>query len=110
MIPRNQPEPPPELEELRRRCKELAGRVYELQQHYASEHFALQEAMHDLQTERLRNAGLHGQVKTTLERAQSLQTRIDELKTRLRAYEPVVDEFFDAEPIVIEGFGAGESS
>lgn len=102
-----------ELEELRQRCVDLTIRLnmsearlrdrsqllYELQQHYASEHFALQESLRDLQTERFRNAGLEGQMKITRDRAHDLQVRIHALKVRLRIHEQVDDEYFDTVPI-----------
>jgi len=79
----------------------LKRRLYELQQAYSSEHFALQESMRDLKTERLRNAGAYAGLETTLGRARTLQSRIADLKERLRRYETVDDEFFDSEPILI---------
>lgn len=82
---------------------ERSERLYELQKHYSSEHFALQECMRDLKTERMRNAGAYASMATTLERAKALQTRIVELKERLRKYEPVEDLLFDSEPILREG-------
>ena len=81
---------------------DLRHRLYELQQQYASEHFALQESMRNLKIERMRNSGAYGFLETTLERARRLQTRIALLKERLRRYESVDDEYFDTEPILIE--------
>ena len=105
-----------ELDDLRERCsrleerlgasdallRERSERLYEIQQHYSSEHFSLQESMRSLQTERWRNAGLNGQFQTAIERAKALQSRIQDLKTRLRRYETVNDEHFDEAPIFIE--------
>ena len=113
------PEPgrkPIDTDNLQRECAALAARLaevesslgersallYELQQHYASEHFEFQRCMRDLKIERLRNAGAYSALDTTMERARALQARIATLKARLRRHEPVEDENFDAEPIRIE--------
>lgn len=77
-------------------------RLYDLQQHYASEHFSLYEHTRNLTIERMRNAGAYSQVRATLERAVLLQQRIKALKTRLRKHEPVDDWEFDERPILIE--------
>ena len=90
------------LQTSERALRERTERLYELEQHYSSEHFVLQRSMRDLQTERMRNAGAYAGFATTLERAGRLQTRISELKERLRRYETVDDALFDSEPIVIE--------
>lgn len=93
-----------DLEE-RLRCsteklKERSGRLYELERHYASEHFELAESMRNLKIERLRNAGSFADRDIILKRAKDLQARIAELKDRLRKYEDVEDQFFDRAPIV----------
>ncbi|HTV93109.1 MAG TPA: hypothetical protein VMG98_10355 [Verrucomicrobiae bacterium] len=107
---------PNHAEALQRECADLAARLaekeglvrergealYELQQHYASEHFQLQRCMRDLKIERMRNAGAFGALYTTMERARTLQARIAKLKDRLRQFEPVEDEHFDTEPIRIQ--------
>jgi hypothetical protein len=107
---------PNDAEALQRECADLATRLaekegllrqrgealYELQQHYASEHFELQRCMRDLKIERMRNAGAFGALSTTMERARVLQARIAKLKDRLRQHELVEDEHFDTEPIRIE--------
>jgi chromosome segregation ATPase len=77
-------------------------RLYELQKHYASEHFSLQESMREAKTERLRNAGLFADREIILSRAEALQSRIADLKSRLRRYEEVDDALFDDAPIVVE--------
>ncbi len=81
---------------------ERGERLYELQQHYSSEHFALQESLRNLKIERMRNAGAYAQLEWTMGRARSLQARIADLKNRLRRYEPVEDDDFDNAPIVVE--------
>jgi hypothetical protein len=82
------------------KLKERSGRLYELERHYASEHFELQESMRNLKIERLRNAGALADRDIILQRAKELQVRIAELKARLRNYEEVEDLFFDRAPIV----------
>ena len=86
-----------------RALRERTERLYNLEQHYSSEHFALQESLRDLKTERMRNAGAYGRMATILARSKALQIRIAALKERLRRYEPVDDVPFDLEPIVAEG-------
>lgn len=81
---------------------ERSERLYELQQHYSSEHFALQESMRNLKIERMRNAGAYAQLEWTMGRARALQSRISDLKNRLRRHEAVEDEEFDSAPILIE--------
>lgn len=81
--------------------KERAQQLYELQKRYASEHFALQEAMRDLATERRRNAGAYAGVEILLDRARVLQARIAELKERLREHEAVEDQRIDTAPLAI---------
>lgn len=76
--------------------------LYELQQHYSSEHFALQESMRNLRIERMRNAGAYAQLESTMVRARALQSRIADLKNRLSRYEAIEDEEFDAAPILID--------
>jgi len=102
--------------ELQRECADLRIRLsdsearlaarsallYDVQQHYSSEHFELQKQMRDLKTEKMRNAGAYATLETTLERARALQERIRSLKDRLRRYEAVEDEHFDTAPILIE--------
>jgi len=90
------------LHESDTKLRERSERLYDLQQHYSSEHFALQESMRDLKTERMRNSGAYASLETTLDRARGLQKRIAALKERLRRYESVEDEYFDARPILIE--------
>ena len=90
------------LAESERLLHERSAALYELQQHYASEHFELQRCMRDLKIERLRNAGAFGALTTTMERARALQARIAKLKDRLKQYEAVENEHFDTEPIQIE--------
>jgi len=96
---------PPELEErlaqYERELKERGALLYDVQQQYASEHFKLREAMRDLKTERMRNAGLFGDRDAILERADMLLRRIAELKRRLKDHETVADEWFDDQPIVL---------
>ncbi len=84
------------------RLKERSERLYELQQLYSSEHFALQKCMRDLKTERLRNAGAYGQLENVIDRMRELQVRIAELKVRLRRYESVEDTYLDTESIRVE--------
>jgi hypothetical protein len=84
------------------KLQERSGRLYELERHYASEHFELQESMRNLKLERLRNAGAFADREIILQRAKDLQARIAELKARLRTYEEVEDLFFDGAPIVAE--------
>lgn len=81
---------------------ERGATLYELQQHYSSEHFALQESLRNLKIERMRNAGAYAQLEWTMGRARALQSRIADLKNRLRRHEPVEDEDFDHAPIVVE--------
>lgn len=82
------------------KLQERSGRLYELERHYASEHFELQQSMRNLNIERLRNAGAFADRDIILRRAKELQTRIAELKARLRKYEDVEDLLFDQTPIV----------
>jgi len=89
-------------EELERTLRERSDRLYELQQHYSSEHFALQESMRNLKIERMRNAGAYAQLESAMKRARGLQRRIAELKNRLRAHEAVEDEELDERPLVVE--------
>ncbi|HTU69973.1 MAG TPA: hypothetical protein VMF11_06595 [Candidatus Baltobacteraceae bacterium] len=91
------------------RLSERSERLYELQQHYSSEHFALQESMRNLKIERMRNAGAYAQLEWTMKRARALQSRIGDLKNRLRRYETVEDEEFDTAPILIEDNAAPQS-
>jgi chromosome segregation ATPase len=81
------------------KLQERSGRLYELERHYASEHFELQESMRNLKIERLRNAGALADRKLVLERMKHLQGRIAQLKDRLRRYENVEDVFVDEAPI-----------
>ncbi len=81
---------------------EIAQRLYELQQHYSSEHFALAESLRNLKIERMRNAGAYAQLEWTMGRARALQSRIADLKSRLRRYEQVEDEEFDDAPILAD--------
>ena len=90
------------LAESEHRLRERSELLYDLQQHYSSEHFELQKCMRDLKIERMRNAGAYASLETTMERARALQSRIAVLKERLRRYESVEDEYFDREPIRIE--------
>jgi chromosome segregation ATPase len=104
------------IAELRERCRDMqerlrwsdeqlkkrSSRLYELERHYASEHFELQESMRNLNIERLRNAGAFADRGIILQRAKELQDRIRELKTRLRSYEDVTDLLFDEAPIVAD--------
>ncbi len=85
------------------KLKERSGLLYELQRHYASEHFELHESMRNLNIERLRNAGAFADREIILRRAEELQARIRELKARLRNYEDVADLLFDEAPIVHDG-------
>jgi hypothetical protein len=85
------------------RLRERSEMLYELQQHYSSEHFSLHESMRNLNIERMRNAGMFADRDIILSRARLLQSRIMELKERLRKYESVEDQTFDQQPIVIEG-------
>jgi len=78
------------------KLKERSGRMYEIEKHYASEHFELQESMRELRNERMRLAGVLADRKLLAERAKQLQARIGDLKERLRKYEPVEDSFFDS--------------
>lgn len=92
-------------ERLRRseeRLRERSEMLYELQQHYSVEHFSLHESMRNLSIERMRNAGMFADRDIVLSRARLLQSRIVELKERLRKYESVEDQIFDQQPIVIE--------
>lgn len=84
------------------RLKERSGRMYELERHYASEHFQFQESMRNLNIERLRNAGAFADREIILRRAKELQARIGELKARLRKHEHVEDLLFDEAPIVAD--------
>lgn len=83
--------------------KKRSGRLYELERQYAVEHFELRESMRNLKIERLRNAGAFADRDIILRRAKELQTRIVELKKRLRSYEDVEDVHFDEAPIVADG-------
>lgn len=76
--------------------------LYELQQHYSTEHFGLQESMRNLKIERMRNAGVFADRDILIARAKKLQQRIEDLKGRLRKYESVEDQAFDQEPIIRE--------
>jgi chromosome condensin MukBEF ATPase and DNA-binding subunit MukB len=89
-----------ELAENRDALHERTERLYELQQHYSSEHFGFQESMRELKIERLRNAGTVASHEIALARARDLQHRIASLKERLRRYEAVENEHFDDAPIV----------
>lgn len=80
----------------------MTERLYELQQHYSSEHFELQQCMRELKTERFRNAGAYSALDLTLKRARALQGRIADLKRRLQRHEAVEDEHFDSAPIRLE--------
>ncbi len=82
------------------KLQERSGRLYELERHYASEHFQLAESMRNLKIERLRNAGAFADRDIILQRAKGLQARIAELKGRLSKHEHVEDQFLDREPIV----------
>lgn len=82
------------------KLRERSGRLYEIERHYASEHFELQESMRNLKIERLRNAGAFADRDIILKRAKELQERIGQLKERLRKYEKVEDLLFDTTPIV----------
>jgi hypothetical protein len=102
--------------ELENRCRKLeerlcwcdeqlkarSGRLYEIERHYASEHFQLQESMRNLNIERMRNAGAFADRDLILSRAKELQSRIRELKARLRKHEEVEDLLFDEAPIVVD--------
>ena len=102
--------------ELEARCAELEERLrwnddmlrrrtallYDLQRQYATEHFNLHESVRDLKIERFRNAGAYTSRGVILNRARELQTRIRDLKQRLRAHESVEDLYFDDAPIFIE--------
>jgi chromosome segregation ATPase len=95
-----------DLEERLRRSddqlKKRSGRLYEIERHYASEHFQLQESMRNLNVERMRNAGAFADRDVILGRAKELQSRIRELKARLRKHEHVEDLLFDEAPIVAD--------
>ena len=82
------------------KVQERSGRLYELERHYASEHFELAKSMRNLKMERLRNAGAFADRDIILQRAKDLQARIAGLKDRLSKYEEVEDRFFDRAPIV----------
>ncbi|HUA07961.1 MAG TPA: hypothetical protein VMA98_01730 [Candidatus Acidoferrales bacterium] len=82
--------------------------LYTLQQQYSSEHFDFQKCMRDLQTEEMRNAGAYAILETILKRARALQSRVGQLKERLRNYEMVEDEYFDTAPIRIEQSQSGD--
>lgn len=82
------------------KLRERSGRLYEIERHYAAEHFELQESMRNLKIERLRNAGAFADRDIILKRAKELQERIARLKERLRKYEKVEDLLFDTAPIV----------
>lgn len=84
------------------KLKERSGRLYDLERHYAVEHFQLQESMRNLNIERLRNAGAFADRDIILRRAKELQARIGELKARLRKHEHVEDLLFDEAPIVAD--------
>ncbi len=103
-----------QITELENRCRDLeerlrwsteklqerSGRLYELERHYASEHFELAQSMRNLKIERLRNAGAFADRDIILQRSHDLQARITQLKERLRKYEEVEDQFLDRAPIV----------
>jgi len=98
-----------ECEELRSHLHASDERVrtrgevfYELQRQYSTEHFELQESMHNLRIERMRNAGMFADRDIILNRAAALQERIRSLKDRLRKHESVEDMTFDEAPIVIQ--------
>jgi len=93
------------LHECDERGKARGEALYELQQHYSTEHFELQESMRNLKIERLRNAGMFGDRDILISRANKLQSRIRSLKSRLLKYEAVEDEHFDEAPIVRENPG-----
>ncbi len=82
------------------KLQERSGRLYELERHYASEHFELAQSMRNLKIERLRNAGAFADRDIILRRSRDLQARIAQLKERLRKYEEVEDQFLDRAPIV----------
>lgn len=82
--------------------KARSERLYELDQHYSSEHFKLQESMRNLKIEEMRNAGLFADRETILQRCNALQERIRELKARLRRYEAVDDRHFDEAPVIVQ--------
>lgn len=82
------------------KLRERNGRLYEIERHYASEHFELQESMRNLKIERLRNAGAFADRDIISKRAKELQERIGQLKERLRKYGKVEDLLFDTTPIV----------
>ena|GEM_PF-1808142 len=104
------------IRQLQGRCSELEQRLawsdeqlkkrsellYELQRHYASEHYQLAETMRNLRIEEMRLAGTIADRDTILNRARAVQTRLRELKARLQEHEPVDDWHFDAAPIIID--------
>jgi chromosome segregation ATPase len=112
----DQPDLPAQLSQIQERCRDLEERLqcsdqklkersamlYELQKHYATEHFGFQESARNLKVERLRNAGMFADRDIIVARAKHLQQRIGELKERLARYEPVEDRPFDSNPIVRE--------
>jgi hypothetical protein len=76
-------------------AKRLREHLYELQRHYSSEHFALQESMRNLKIERMRNAGAFADRELLQSRGETVRERISELKARLLKYEPVEDRVCD---------------
>ena len=82
--------------------RERTEALYTLQQHYSSEHFELHESMRNLKIERMRNAGAYAAQDIVIGRYRALQTRIAELKQRLRAHEQVDDRHEDTAPIVLD--------
>jgi hypothetical protein len=90
------------LQDAEDRLRERGALLYELQQHYSAEHFGFQESMRNLNIERLRNAGAFADRDVLIARAKLLQSRIQELKERLRRHEPVEEQEFDQSPILIE--------
>lgn len=88
------------------RAKARSELLYDIEKHYSSEHFSLQESMRNLNIERMRNAGAFADREVILERAVQLQERIKDLKIRLRVHEDVEDLYFDDAPIVSKADGA----
>jgi chromosome segregation ATPase len=84
------------------KLRERSELLYTLQQQYSTEHFSLYESTRDLKAERMRNAGAYAGLDTILSRARELQSRIRDLKGRLRRHEAVEDRHFDDAPILIE--------
>lgn len=87
------------------RLRERTEALYDLQRQYSAEHFELVESMRNLKIERMRNAGAFAGQGIVLERARFLQTRIAELKARLRKHESVDDVYEDDAPIIAEEQG-----